>query len=223
MNSKRDHVYTQLREAILQAELLPGMPISERTVAASLGASRVPLREALILLQRDGLITIVPQRGAFVRTFSAAELQHLYELREALEGLAASRAALVLPRGALDGLCRSFSEALTSKDLTTEIAGRLGAEFHEKVLASCGNPLLREMAATVQGQVQLAKHMSYRQASVEQVRSGVQEHLDIALAVNDGDSAAAERHMKVHIASWSRHFRDSLELRAVPAHFDSVG
>lgn len=223
MTSKREQVYGQLREAILQGDLHPGEPISERAVAASFGASRIPLREALIQLQRDGLISVFPQRGAFVRKFSAAELQHLYELREALEGLAASRAAMVLPQGALDGFCQSFSEALNSEDLTAETADRLGTAFHEKILQGCGNPLVCETAATVQAQVQLARRMSYGEASLEQIRSGVQEHLDIAIAIRDGDSAAAERQMKVHIAAWSRHFRDSLEQRPAVGRLESVG
>src|SRR5262245_45572811 len=99
--SKREAVYEQLRDQILAGDLRPGEVINERTVAESLGSSRVPLREALIELQRDGLVRLVPRRGAFVRTFSAPDVQHLYELREALEGLAAARAALVLPPGAM--------------------------------------------------------------------------------------------------------------------------
>jgi DNA-binding GntR family transcriptional regulator len=214
MASKRDIIYGKMREAILRGDLLPGELISERTVAESLGASRMPMREALIQLQSDGLITVIPQRGAFVRKFSAAELDHLYELRGALEGLAAARAALTLPSGALDSFCRSFTDALESGDLQPEAAEELGLAFHERVFEGCGNPLVCEMAATIQAQVQLAKRMSYHHASPEQVRRGVKEHLDIGLAIAAGDSAAAESQMKAHIASWSRDVRESMDRRA---------
>lgn len=223
MASKRDDVYTRLLGAILHGDLLPGEPISERAVAESLGASRVPLREALIQLQRDGLITNVPRRGAFVRTFSSQELEQLYELRGALEGLAAARAALLLPRGALTAFRRSFSKALRSRVLDAQAAEQLGVAFHEKILEGCGNPLVTETAAKIRDQVQLAKRMSYDRASAEWVLRGAREHLDIAEAITVGDSAEAERQMKAHIAAWSRHFSEQLGDRGGADRLTSTG
>lgn len=223
MVSKRDDVYEQLRNAILRGGMRPGDVISEREVAESLGASRVPLREAVIQLERDGLVMVVPRRGAFVRTFTAVELQHLYELREAVEGLAAARAAVRLPPAEMTPHIRAFRSELRAKRLDPVASERLGVDFHEAVLQGCGNPLVAETSVRIRDQVQLAKRTSYRHADAEWLRRGAQEHLDIAEAVASGDSAEAERQMKSHIAGWSRYFRSQLDdYRSVPGELGSA-
>jgi DNA-binding GntR family transcriptional regulator len=208
--SKRETVYEQLRHEILRGDLRPGDVINERSVAESFGSSRVPLREALIELQRDGLITVIPRRGAFVRTFSGRDVQHLYELREALEGLAAARAALVAPRGAMTPVMQRLRSVLRSKKTDAKEAELAGVAFHDLVFEQCRNPLVGETAARIRDQVQLARRSSYDYSSDEWMRRGVEEHLHIAEAIADRDSAEAERLMKAHISAWSRHFRDEL-------------
>ena len=219
--SKREAVYDQLRDHILEGDMRPGDVINERSVAESLGASRVPLREALIQLQRDGLVQVVPRRGAFVRTFSAVEVQHLYELREALEGLAAARAALVLSEGALSGCIKQLRRFLRARNVDVAEAERLGVMFHDTVLEGCGNPLICETSARIRDQVRLARRASYEHASPEWRRRGAEEHLHIAEAIAEGDSAEAERQMKAHIGAWSRHFRDQLPGQL--SHPDQLG
>jgi DNA-binding GntR family transcriptional regulator len=208
--TKRETVYEQLRHEILRGDLRPGDVINERSVAESFGASRVPLREALIELQRDGLITVIPRRGAFVRTFSARDVQHLYELREALEGLAAARAALVAPRDAMTPVMQRLRSLLRSKKTNAKEAELAGIAFHDLVFERCGNPLVGETAARIRDQVELARRSSYDYSSDEWMRRGVEEHLHIAEAIANRDSAEAERQMKAHISAWSRHFRDGL-------------
>jgi DNA-binding GntR family transcriptional regulator len=208
--SKRDAVYTHLRREILEGGLKSGDVINERTVAESLGASRVPLREAMIQLERDGLITVVPRRGAFVRTFTGQEVQHLYELREALEGLAAARAALVMPEESLTECVAELRAFLRTKKPDVVQAERLGIRFHELVLEGCGNPLVSETSARIRGQVRLARRTSYERTSIEWWRRGAEEHLHVAAAILGGDSAEAERQMKAHISAWSRNLRDQL-------------
>src|SRR4051794_22037772 len=86
-------VHDELRSAILEGELAPGERLRAEAVAERLGTSRAPVREALLMLGRGGLVLIEPHRGAVVRAFDAADLLDLYEVRELIEPHAALRAA----------------------------------------------------------------------------------------------------------------------------------
>ena len=81
-----------LREAITSGRLPPDARIKQEQIAAELGVSRTPVREALHLLEREGLVRLVPRRGAIVQGFTAADVRELYELRELLEPAAAALA-----------------------------------------------------------------------------------------------------------------------------------
>jgi len=90
---QRDSAYEKLLSLIVDGQLLPDQPISERQIAAELKIGRTPVREAMRALAQDGLLEIVPARGTFVRSISDNQLRELYEVRQALEGQAAELAA----------------------------------------------------------------------------------------------------------------------------------
>src|SRR5437867_1687707 len=83
-----------IREAIVDGRLEPGQRLKEEELARELGISRTPIREALLMLQAEGLVDAVPNRGAMVRVHTPEDLDDLYQLRALLEGYAARRAAL---------------------------------------------------------------------------------------------------------------------------------
>src|SRR5437867_6791605 len=83
-----------IRQAILDGRLEPGSRLKEEELARELGISRTPVREALLMLQAEGLVDAVPNRGAMVRVHTPEDLDDLYQLRALLEGYAARRAAL---------------------------------------------------------------------------------------------------------------------------------
>jgi FCD domain-containing protein len=97
-----------------------------------------------------------------------------------------------------------------AKKIDVKAAELAGIAFHDLVFERCGNPLVGETAARIHDQVQLARRSSYEYASDDWTRRGVDEHLHIAEAIADRDSAEAERLMKAHISAWSRHFREEL-------------
>src|SRR5881296_3277183 len=82
-----------IRQAILDGRLVPGQRLKGEEVARELGISRTPVREALLVLQAEGLVDAAPNRGAVVRAHDAVDLDDLYQLRALLEGYAARRAA----------------------------------------------------------------------------------------------------------------------------------
>lgn len=218
MSSKREDVYARLRDDILSGRLDPGQPISERSAAEAFGASRVPLREALIQLERDGLVTVAQHRGAFVRSFTPSMLQNLYELRQALEGLAAEKAASLVGPDAMTPHVRRFQRALAVKNPDAKTIERDGFEFHEAILVGCANPLIEETVARIRDQVTVAKRMTYLQSDEHWLRRSAQEHLGIAEAVRDGEGALAGQRMIAHIAAWSLRFGSQFTESPAPSH-----
>ena len=91
--SQKDRAYAHLREKMLTGGLEAGARLSEVTLAREIGVSRTPVREAMTQLEVEGLIEQIPRLGSFVRKLERRELEELYEIREALEGLATAKAA----------------------------------------------------------------------------------------------------------------------------------
>lgn len=89
--SLREQVVEQIRTAIIEGRLKPGDHIVENSLTAQLGVSRTPVREALILLERDGLVVSQPHRGSFVRSFTEADVEAIFSMRTNLENFAAER------------------------------------------------------------------------------------------------------------------------------------
>src|SRR6266700_7038399 len=99
----RDRAYTLLRDLVISGSFAPDEPLSERSLSNRLAFGRTPVREALMALAKDGLLTIHPMRGTFVRQLSFDDLREIHEIRLALEGMAAYLAAVRGPTEALLG------------------------------------------------------------------------------------------------------------------------
>ena len=100
-----------IREAIIDGRLAPGQRLKEEELARELGISRTPVREALVILEGEGLVESVPKRGASVRAYAADDLDDMYQLRALLEGYAARRAATRISAedvGRLEESCARF-------------------------------------------------------------------------------------------------------------------
>src|SRR2546421_6975169 len=102
-----------IREAILDGRLPPGQRLKEEELARELGISRTPVREALLVLQTEGLVDAAPNRGAAVRSHDVDDLEDLYQLRALLEGYAARRAAANITDAALPALWASCERSET--------------------------------------------------------------------------------------------------------------
>jgi DNA-binding GntR family transcriptional regulator len=87
-----DWAYEQIKEAILKIQFAPGTQLQIETLVAELGTSRTPIREALLRLEKDGLVRVVPRVGFFVKEFTYRDLEELYEVRELLESRAVKNA-----------------------------------------------------------------------------------------------------------------------------------
>ena len=147
-----DTVYEALRRAIVEHEFDAGEPLTEHELCRRFGTSRTPVREALAKLERDRLVQVVPKKGAFVRTISADEIRELYQLREALEGLAVRLAAPRVDREDLAGFEARFRAMKDQGKRATYVEVRtLGEEFHSFLIKQAGNAKLQEALAQIRG------------------------------------------------------------------------
>src|SRR5438132_4484728 len=130
-----------IRDAIVDGRLEPGRRLKEEELARELGISRTPVREALLVLQSEGLVAAEPNRGATVRSHDAEDLDDLYQLRALLEGYAARRAAARISEEALAGLRASCERFAALVDAGAELRDvvRENNVFHSAILDAAGS------------------------------------------------------------------------------------
>ena len=144
----------ELREAILAGSLPPGSRLRAESLAERLQTSRTPVREALHLLAREGLVDIEPRRGAVVRQFDAADLADLYDVRALIEPYAARRAATRIDApgvARLVDLCDRADARGAADDEAVEDQVALNEEFHRIIVAAAGSPRLEAALHAVAG------------------------------------------------------------------------
>lgn len=184
-----------LREMILSGRLAPGSRLNEVELAASLGVSRGPLREAIQRLVAEGLLTLVTHRGAHVRTFVPSELRDLYELREALETHGTRLAATRSTAAARKKLASMLSR--TERHLTSEDPYPSDLDFHASLMTLSGNEALVNAARDVDRQIRLARSVSGNDP--ERARRAFEEHRAVLAALESGDPDAATEAMRTHL------------------------
>ena len=193
----RDH----LQAMILRGELIAGQRINEPDVAAELGISRVPVREALRELESTGLVVARKHAGVFVRAPDAAEVADLYEMRGLLDGFAGRRvagqvkAARTPVADALDGSIRLMNSAAAKRDVQRYYGENL--RFHWMIIEAANNGVL---AASYRGVVQKL-HLSRLQNLSRDtgIRVSIAEHVAIAAAIRRGDAPRSEALMARHV------------------------
>lgn len=200
--SRTSEAYTNLRQQITTGQLAPGAVVSEASLAKQLGLSRTPIGEALRRLSHEGLVEQVPRFGTIVRRITSAELMELFEIREALEGMAARKAAEQITSNAVEELrtlCDSIGTELEKAEVenATRVEGEalrrfLSADlaFHMLIIASAGNRRLTEMTENTRS-ISSMFNAQRGEHSVARIRSANAAHREIveALASRDGDTA----------------------------------
>src|SRR6266702_1310192 len=140
----RDRAYTLLRDLVISGSFAPDEPLSERSLSSRLALGRTPIREALKALAKDGLLTIHPMRGTFVRQMSFDDLREIHELRLALEGMAAYLAAAHGPTEPLRHCAEELRRIQQSATLDVEDAQHVGWAFHDEMFRAIGNGRLAQ-------------------------------------------------------------------------------
>lgn len=195
-----DVVHEALRDAIAGGSLGPGTRLRETALARHYGVSATPVREALRRLERDGLVTVHPHRGAMVATFSPREIANLYEIHEALQSQAVRRAAEASQHDyrQIDELLAKMERVLDEPD---QLAfNRLDLAFHRALNELSGNAPLADLIEQVHRRIlsqriRLAVHLPDRPALSHR------QHKEMLAAVRAGDADAAEAWTRAHIRS----------------------
>ncbi|QMU96902.1 GntR family transcriptional regulator [Microbacterium esteraromaticum] len=196
----RDIVAEEIRAQIFDGRLGEGERLVERELAEQFGVSRHPVREALRVLQREGLVDSLRSRGLVVSALNRQQVIDLYAIREALESLATREAAKRIAAGAPSTLAETIAEARAAVDAgDIEAAHEANARFHDELVALSGNASLEQMLAPVLGRL----HWLFRQ--VADVSYVVDDHARIADAVIAGDAEWASALAKAHVLAYRAH------------------
>ncbi len=194
----REHVYERLQEMLIERDLAPGDHLVEERLAARLGVSRGPVREALQRLHRDGWVTLRPRHGAFVNQPTAQQVHEFFEARDVVERTAAQLAAeRCTPEdaAALLSVCDEADEDLRRGVPAQQMAAHT-ARFHRVVLETARNHLLLEFG----------QQLSHRSRWFFAPLVGViapqawKEHREVAELIAAGHGDAATEAMRLHIA-----------------------
>lgn len=204
-----EQVYRRLLDAIGSGELAPGTRLTQEELAASLHVSRQPVLQALRLLKKDGVAVDAGRRGVIVAPLDSKLIAQLYEVRSALDGLAARQAA---------GAGAKLDATVIDRGRKAVAAGRIPAmidadiAFHNLIYAASGNPLIGESAGRHWHHIRRAMGAVLRTAGV---RAPVwDEHQAILEAINAGDAARAEQLARQHCEAAGRALSAQLTERA---------
>jgi DNA-binding GntR family transcriptional regulator len=196
--SLRDQVYERLRGAITSGEMAPGAPVIEAEIATRLGLSRTPVREALRRLESEGMLEPRGGRGTVVREIQREEVDCVFEIREALESLAARRASRHMT-------ARDYAELDRLVDRMRAHVGdpdemeRLDTIFHDRILAHADGVRLKRMLGDLRAEI-----MPWRAIAlgIGERRAGtVEEHAAMLAAMRSRDEPAIAAATSRHIAN----------------------
>ena len=191
-NLKSHAIYRALRERILSNDIGPGTRLVMREVANQYRASDIPVREALRMLERDGLVETAPYRGARVTTLTAKEVEETYFIRSHLESIATGLAAERITGAELADLDRLMDRMRAAVDAQDGPRfSDLNLEFHRTIVASCGNDMLRELTMDI-----WRRHSGFQRVFrmvPERLGISQREHEGIMSALRDHDAERASR------------------------------
>ncbi|MCB8840385.1 GntR family transcriptional regulator [Aurantimonas sp. VKM B-3413] len=198
-----DRVYEATRQGILSGLIKPGERITEELLAERFGASRTPVRSALVRLAGDGFVEMTPRSGTIVKQRSAREIGEIYDVRALLESEAARLASerrdaadlarLKAVQGELDALAANGQES----EARTEQLSILNRDFHQAILSASRNSTLADSAIRLMEIGFLIN--SYANFGPEEIERSLSDHRRLLVAIETRDAAWAEAIMRSHI------------------------
>ena len=208
--SLHDELVERLRRRIVEGELAPGEKISEKALCAAYGVSRTPLREALKVLAREGLVLLTPNRGAQVSMLTVADIEEAFPVIGALEALAGELACERATDGEISKITLLHQKMLTAwKNRDRKKYFRLNQRIHEALAAAARNPVLDQMRAMLTGRVARARY--YANISTPRWDQAMKEHKAILAALKARDGGRLGRVLKRHLRHKLETLREVIE------------
>ncbi len=220
-----ENAYAALKSAILNNTFPPGYRAAELEVATQLGMSRTPVHEAVIRLQGEGLVELLPRKGVLVRGISPGDIREIYDLTIALEGMAAEILAQRQPSAKKKAILarlrehtRAMETALRKRNLDAWAAA--DDEFHKVLTSECGNRRLAQIASTIRDQTHRTRLLTVRLRPAP--KASAVEHYAIIDAIANSDAKLASKTAAAHRRRASQLMIPLLETltMSVPARVD---
>jgi len=211
----RELVLDAIREAIINGTLKPRERLMEIQLAEELGVSRTPVREALRKLELEGFIVMVPRKGAYVADISFKDIADVFEIRAALEALAAGLAAERITDEELEEMERLVAEkaeAIANQDMEKLI--KVDTMFHEAIYKASRNQRLTSIISNLREQIQ-----RYRTTSLAypgRMQRSLEEHRSIVEAIQSRDSQIAQQVAREHIENAENSIIEAIKKDGLP-------
>lgn len=196
--AKAELVYDELRRTIMDGTLKPGDRLVTEEVAAILHVSRMPVREAIQRLQVEGLVDMIPYKGATVATVTLEQLKQVFAIRAVLEGLASREAAIAATdedRVRLEALSREMEQTVI--DGGTDVQLRANREIHKIIWGITDNQLLQSLVGSLFASIERYRRQFMLRPNTPEEALG--EHQQIIQAILDHDPDRAEQATRQHV------------------------
>ncbi len=201
MGELRGRVFETIRENILNGVYNENDELREAALGAELGVSRTPVREALKQLELEGLVKIIPNRGAFVTGISQKDVHDIYMIRSLIEGLCARWATENITDAQVEELEEIIllSEFHLNRDKAEQSnqVVELDGKFHQVLYEACDSRILQHVLSDFHKYVRLARKTSVADRS--RAEKSIQEHKEILQAIKDKDAVRAEHWANAHM------------------------
>lgn len=191
----KEHTYQTLKERLVDCVYEPGTMLNEAQLAAELGLSRTPIREAISRLELDGFVKTLPKKGVYVTDISFSDVLEVFQTRLEIEPIALRLAAQHLPKAELMNFCRKFEEPVV--DIQNSF--RLDTAMHLFIIENCRNKYIIDMMRRVFEEN--TRIIISSKQNQQQIHDAKQEHLDILNLLYNDEYEAAEAKMRTHIES----------------------
>ena len=208
----RDVVFQTLRQAILRGELKPGERLMEIQLANKLGVSRTPIREAIRKLELEGLVLMIPRKGAEVAEITEKSLNDVLEVRGALEELAVDLACQRMTTEQIEELksaANAFEEALHTGDLTAY--AEADVQFHDIIYLATDNQRLIQLLYNLREQMYRYRVEYLKQEEVHQTL--LEEHQYIIECIEKRDSQNAKVAILTHVENQAKKIGDTIRTK----------
>lgn len=205
--SMADGVYRALKEDIFEFRLIPGDRFSEGDVAARLGASRTPVREALYRLQREGFVEVLFRSGWQVKPLDFQQLDDLYDLRITLECAAMHKLCRLPERPpVIDTLCSVWHPGHGAKQAAGTEVRALDESFHCDLVAAAGNLEMARIHREITERLRIIRQLDFTRRN--RIDATYREHAGILEALSNGQGATAAEKVTAHIRASQQAVRE---------------
>ncbi len=192
-----EHIYQRLKQDIFDFRLLPGDRITENVIAERMSASRTPVREALMRLQREGFVEVFYRSGWQIRPFDFQQFEQLYDVRVILEMAAVSRLCELQPTTELEALQAIWLVPIEERQSHGPSVCQLDEHFHLDLVRACGNPELARIHHDLTERLRIVRRIDFTRDN--RIEATYREHAEILHSITQRRADQAQLLIRTHI------------------------